>query len=167
VSQDPLLLSNETLRFNLDPNGSLSNDIIIHALERTGIWNHFIDGGDGMNGGLGADDISAFGEHPILDKKVSQFPQLSVGQCQLFDLCRALVKVNSVQCAGVKPVVLLDEVTSSLDFDTESTIHSIINGEFTEKGHTVIIVAHRLSVLAEHTKPGRDVVVSLDQFSYS
>ena len=27
------------------------------------------------------------------------------------------------------------------------------------KGHTVIIVAHRLGLLSERTKPGRDVVV--------
>lgn len=55
----------------------------------------------------------------------------------------------------MKPVVLLDEVTSSLDPATESTIHKIIDEEFTGKGHTVVIVAHRIGVVAE----GRDRVV--------
>jgi ABC-type multidrug transport system fused ATPase/permease subunit len=164
VSQDALLLSNETLRFNLDPDASLSDDMLIDALVRTGMWEHFLGGFTDMNGCLESDasnaiDISAFGEHPILDKKASLLRELSVGQCQLFALCRALIKVNTVRCAGVKPVILLDEVTSSLDFATESTIHDIIDDEFTGKGHTVIIVAHRLGGLRERAKPGRDVVV--------
>jgi ABC-type multidrug transport system fused ATPase/permease subunit len=162
VSQDALLLSNETLRFNLDPDTLLSDDEVIGALVRTGLWPHFLGGATDMmeeaEGGI-ATEISAFGEHPILDKKVSLLQGLSVGQCQLFALCRALIKVNRMRCAGVNPIILLDEVTSSLDFATESTIHDIIDEEFTGKGHTVIIVAHRLGLLSERTKPGRDVVV--------
>ncbi|KFY45085.1 hypothetical protein V495_03127 [Pseudogymnoascus sp. VKM F-4514 (FW-929)] len=163
VSQDTLLLSNETLRFNLDPDASLSDDMVIDALARTGLWTHFSEGITDVNrclvvGPSDTIDISAFSEHPVLDKKVSLLQALSVGQCQLFALCRALIKVNTVQCAGRKPVILLDEVTSCLDFAMESTIHGIIDEEFTGKGHTVIIVAHRLGVLAENTKPGRDMV---------
>ncbi|KFX93219.1 hypothetical protein O988_06925 [Pseudogymnoascus sp. VKM F-3808] len=163
VSQDTLLLSNETLRFNLDPDASLSDDMVIDALARTGLWTHFSEGITDVNRCLVVGpnvtiDISAFSEHPVLDKKVSLLQALSVGQCQLFALCRALIKVNTVQCAGRKPVILLDEVTSCLDFAMESTIHGIIDEEFTGKGHTVIIVAHRLGVLTENTKPGRDVV---------
>lgn len=163
MSQDTLLLSNETLRFNLDPDASLSDDMVIDALARTGLWTHFSEGIMDVNrclvvGPSDTIDISAFSEHPVLDKKVSLFQELSVGQCQLFALCRALIKVNTVQCAGRKPVILLDEVTSSLDFAMESTIHGIIDEEFTGKGHTVIIVSHRLGVLTENTKPGRDVV---------
>jgi ATP-binding cassette subfamily C (CFTR/MRP) protein 1 len=166
VSQDALLLSNETLRFNLDPDASLSDDMLIDALVRTGLWQHCL-GGSTDNGCLeeeagNAIDISAFSEHLILDKKVSLLQELSVGQCQLFALSRALIKVNTVRCAGVKPVILLDEVTSSLDFATESTIHEIIDEEFTGNGHTVIIVAHRLGLLSERAKPGRDVLVVME-----
>ena len=103
-------------------------------------------------------NISGFGEHSILDQKISQFQELSVGQCQLFALSRALIKASSLRCFDVKPVVVLDEVTSSLDSDTESTIYRIIDEEFTEQGHTVIIIAHRLSVLTGYTKTGRDAV---------
>jgi ATP-binding cassette, subfamily C (CFTR/MRP), member 1 len=164
VSQDALLLSNETLRFNLDPDASLPDDIVTDSLVRTGLWQHFLGGVTDMSGCLeteagNAIDLPAFEEHRILDKKVSLLQELSVGQCHLFALSRALIKVNTVRCAGVKPVILLDEVTSSLDFVTESTIHDIIDEEFTGKGHTVIIVAHRLGLLSERTKPGRDVVV--------
>lgn len=89
------------------------------------------------------------------------FSELSVGQGQLLALCRALVKAQTAQCLGRKPVILLDEVTSSLDPATESIIHGIIDDEFTQNGHTVICVAHRIEVLAKHTEPGRDVVVLL------
>jgi ATP-binding cassette subfamily C (CFTR/MRP) protein 1 len=162
VSQDPLPLPNETLRFNLDPDASVSDDVLVVALTKAGLWSHFVEGDDTHFAGgeiaTAIINISGFGEHPILDQKVSLFQELSVGQCQLFALCRALVKVSSLRRSGVKPVIVLDEVTSSLDTATESTIHRIIDDEFTEKGHTVIIVAHRLGALEEHTKIGRDVV---------
>ena len=163
VSQDALLLSNETLRFNLDPNASLPEDIIIDALARTGLWQHFCKRETRKTNGCSeaeADSayITTFGEHLILDKKMTMFRELSVGQCQLFALCRALIRVSTLRSAGAKPIVLLDEVTSSLDSATESTIQSIIDMEFTDKGHTVIIVTHRLGVLAERSIPGRDMV---------
>jgi ATP-binding cassette subfamily C (CFTR/MRP) protein 1 len=159
VSQDTLVLSNESLRFNLDPDNSASDEIIIGALSKAGLWSHFSAGDTHFGEEIASViNISGYGEHPILDQKISLFQELSVGQCQLFALSRALVKVSSLRRSGVKPVVILDEVTSSLDSDTESTIYHIIDDEFTEKGHTVIIVAHRLSVLKEYTRIGRDAV---------
>jgi ATP-binding cassette subfamily C (CFTR/MRP) protein 1 len=153
VSQDPLLLSEETLRFNLDPDNSGLDDALILALTKTGLWSHFAESDRCIEGGI---VISGFGEHPILDQKVSLFQELSVGQCQLFAICRALVKAGALRALGVLPVVVLDEVTSSLDVATESTIYRIVDEEFTQKGHTVIIIAHRLGTL--HTKFGRDAV---------
>ncbi|KAM0171092.1 hypothetical protein ACHAPF_008462 [Botrytis cinerea] len=161
VSQDPLLLSNETLRFNLDPDGSTSNEILIASLKRAELW-FFLQGAtetDDISGP--ASDNTPHNPHPILDKPLSSFPELSVGQSQLLALCRALVKAQTAQHAGRKPIVLLDEVTSSLDSVTESIIHGIIDDEFTQKGHTVICVAHRIEALAKHTEPGRVAVVLL------
>lgn len=167
VSQDPLLLSNEPLRFNLDPDAALSNEALIASLERTELWEHFKQGSAGMNEMLGTGsglsiDILPYNQHPILDKNLSMLSELSVGQGHLLALCRALVKAQTAQRSGRKPVVLLDEVTSSLDPSTESVIHGIIDDEFTQKGYTVIFVAHRIEVLAKSsTKSGRDVVVLL------
>ncbi|KAF7943713.1 uncharacterized protein EAE97_005783 [Botrytis byssoidea] len=166
VSQDPLLLFNESLRFNLDPDAALSNEALIASLDRTELWEHFKQGSAGMNeileteSGLSIDNLP-YNQHPILDMNLSMLSELSVGQGQLLALCRALVKAQTAQRSGRKPVVLLDEVTSSLDPGTESVIHGIIDDEFTQKGHTVICVAHRIEVLAKHTEPGRDVVVLL------
>lgn len=157
VSQDPLLLPNETLRFNLDPDDSVPEHVIVSALTKTKLWSHFFEGDD--RGKTSDMNILDFDKHSILDRKVSLFQELSVGQCQLFALCRALVKLNSLRRVGARPIILLDEVTSSLDTTTESLIHHIIDDEFTEKGHTVILVTHRLSTLEEHTETGRDAVV--------
>ncbi|KAK7996449.1 hypothetical protein PG989_004489 [Apiospora arundinis] len=99
VSQDPLLLPEETLRFNLDPDNVASDEALIITLSKSGLWSHFFEG----------------------EKRVEG-----------------------------------DEVTSSLDVDMESTVFRVIDEEFTGKGHTTIIVTHRLGTL--YTKVGRDAV---------
>jgi ABC-type multidrug transport system fused ATPase/permease subunit len=164
VSQDALILPNETLRFNIDPDILVSDDVIIEALRKTRLFEHFTKRGD-TRPGPGSDNDTIldadYREHPILDQKVSSFSALSVGQGQLFALCRALVKVHSLRDEGVQPIILLDEVTSSLDLATESAIHDIIDQEFTKNDHTVIVIAHRLGVLSKHARAGQDVVVQL------
>ncbi|KAI9643325.1 hypothetical protein NHQ30_007944 [Ciborinia camelliae] len=79
VSQDPLLLSNETLRFNLDPDASLSNESLIASLKRTELRSHFLQGAAGIDKFLVAApglarDVSSYDQHPILDKNLSMFP---------------------------------------------------------------------------------------------
>jgi ABC-type multidrug transport system fused ATPase/permease subunit len=159
VSQDPLFLPNETLRFNLDPDGSeTDDDVLVVALKTAGLWSHFFECDSGGNTATAVINISGPDEHPTLDRKVSLFEKLSAGQFQLLAICRALVKVGSLRRLGVKPVIILDEVTSSLDTATEAAIHRIVDNEFTKNGHTVIIVTHRIGALEEHTKAGRDAV---------
>ncbi|RFU26545.1 hypothetical protein B7463_g9807, partial [Scytalidium lignicola] len=158
VAQDPLILSNETLRNNLDP-GHLEPDIVlVDALIKTGLQSHFRSGH--FNGDLSSliSGLSDSDSHSFLDMEVSQFPALSGGQSQMFALARALVKVKSLRNVGLQPVVLLDEVSSSVDLTTESTIHKVIAEEFTDNGHTVVIVAHRINVLADYAKPGKDII---------
>jgi ATP-binding cassette subfamily C (CFTR/MRP) protein 1 len=83
---------------------------------------------------------------------------LSHGQKQLFGLARAVLKsrqrakllsqrnsggtkaVEQVPCGGI---LLLDEISSSVDEGTEATMHEIIMREFKE--YTIIAVAHRLN----------------------
>ncbi|KAK8006062.1 ABC transporter [Apiospora marii] len=167
LSQNPLLLQNETVRFNLDPDGMASGDTIVSALEMTGLWPHFRAAAAIYNKKPKplSTDIRRIGvaeQDALLDRQLAQFPEMSVGQTQLFALSRALIKAATLlQRLGARPVVLLDEATSSLDTATESAIYRIIDEELTAQGHTVIIVAHRLGVLQEHTRTGRDTVVSM------
>eukprot|EP01080_Neovahlkampfia_damariscottae_P012239 gene12239-5825_t len=60
--------------------------------------------------------------------------QLSVGNRQLFCLCRALLKKTKI--------VIFDEVTSNVDVETEKIIQQTIQNEFSQS--TVITIAHRL-----------------------
>ena len=143
----------ERLRFNLDPDNSRSDETLTDALAKGGLWSHFVESDKRVVGGIA---ISGFNENPFLEKKVSLLQELSVGQCQLFAICRALAKASALRALGVTPVVVFDEVISSLDVATGSTIYRIVDEEFTQKVHTVIIIAHWLGNL--HTKVGRDAV---------
>lgn len=168
LSQDPLLLPSDTLLFNLDPDGLASRDSIVSALERTGLWPHFraATASHAAEPKPLAPALQRVGvggkQDAILDRPLAQFPELSVGQAQLFALSRALIKAAALRRrSGARPVALLDEATSSLDAATESAIYRIIDEELTAQGHTVIIVAHRLGVLQEYTRRGRDTVVAM------
>ncbi len=154
VSQDGLLLPNETLRFNLDPERSLGNDYaIIETLKRLDLWSHLALVGRHPKGG---DE-----EHRILDQPLSTFPAFSAGQAQIFALCRGILKAEALRASGGRPVVLLDEITSILDQSTESVIYKIVEDEFAAKGHTIIMVSHRMEQLSLFSQPGRDFVVRM------
>ncbi|KAK8149644.1 hypothetical protein G3M48_006221 [Beauveria asiatica] len=161
ASQDALVLANESLRFNLDPDNSASEGSLILALEKSGLWSHFNPAVISARDGSVATEEPGDQNGRILDQKVSEFPLLSGGQFQLFSLSRALVKLESSRQLGLKPVVLLDELTSSLDTTTELAIHRVIDEEFTANGNTIIMVTHRLGNLEKYMQRGRDVFVLL------
>jgi ATP-binding cassette subfamily C protein len=73
-----------------------------------------------------------------LDTRISQFyGGLSGGQIQRIGIARALI---------TKPkLIILDEATSSLDAETESTVNSLFQSLHGKV--TVIVVAHRLSTV--------------------
>jgi ATP-binding cassette, subfamily B, bacterial len=73
---------------------------------------------------------------------------ISDGQRQRLALARALVRDT--------PVVILDEPTSALDVATEHTVWQNVEERF--RGHTVIVIAHRLS-----TASRADRIVVLEQ----
>lgn len=158
VPQDGAVLTKESLRFNLDPHGLVGDSIIIATLRKTHLWKVFYP-----------DDAAA--DETILDKALSSLATLSVGQSQLLALARAIIQKHALalesyvddedSLADVKPIVLLDEATSSLDSVTEATIYDVIEDEFVAQGHTVIIVSHRLGGLVNRLRPGQDAVAVL------
>jgi len=148
-----------SLAFNLDPSSLANEEVLRDSLVKVGLWQHVsADSGDS--------------EIDPLDKKLSALPALSVGQLQLLAMARAIVQkegsrpggffVDREGMHGAKPIVLLDEATSSLDPATEAAIYDLIESEFVEAGHTVIIIAHRMSAFSGRVRPGKDVVVFLD-----
>ncbi|KAL3470131.1 putative ABC transporter [Aspergillus californicus] len=85
-----------------------------------------------------------------LDMVMAEEGFLSKGQQQLLCLARALLRRRT--CS----ILVLDEVTSCVDPETESLIQQVIDEGF--RAHTVLSIAHRLNTIM-----GFDKVVVLDQ----
>lgn len=126
IPQEPWWVTTETVRFNMDP-WSISNvggktplerdGVFISALKRCQIW-HIIE----EKGGLDAVMTPEF---------------LSHGQRQLFCLARAILRQSKV--------VVLDEVSASVDLKTDLVMQQVIKECF--ENCTVISVAHRLNTI--------------------
>ncbi|KAH8757146.1 P-loop containing nucleoside triphosphate hydrolase protein, partial [Hyaloscypha sp. PMI_1271] len=165
VAQDPFLLAQASLRFNLDPTASLPDESIIAVLRRIRLWSHF-------NSRVSAPSTSK--ARQILNSPVASLPQMSVGQAQMITLARAILQLQVLNGASslanaqldrakIMPILLLDEATSSLDPETEASMRRIIHQEFTEKGHTIIAITHRLSGVTENVRAGQDMFVLLSK----
>jgi len=162
VPQDPLILTDSTLQFNLDARETAPKVVMVEALKSTRLWQHFTSS---------MADSGGLGETEVLSQPLSALPVLSEGQYQLFALARAIVQLHSNSLNSDsshpndlvrKPIILLDEATSSLDPETESAIHDVIRREFIDSAHTVIIVAHRLSSIIENLRPLDDFVAIME-----
>ncbi|KAJ5307053.1 hypothetical protein N7508_006068 [Penicillium antarcticum] len=117
ISQEPFFMPG-TLRFNLERGTTtsvLSDASLIDALETVGLWRKITN----LDGGL--------------DQSLS-VADWSMGERQLLALARAIVMKSSI--------LVLDEATSSVDWETEAMMQTIIEREFTSQ--TVISVVHRL-----------------------
>ncbi|KAK4069703.1 uncharacterized protein Triagg1_6833 [Trichoderma aggressivum f. europaeum] len=150
ITQEPFLIPQATLRFNLDPHSIVSDEVLQMALQKVGIWSSFSS----------RSDTSA----EVLNSEFSTLPVLSVGQQQLLAMARAIVRKHALAKSdypGVdtpKPLLLLDEATSSLDSATEAAIYDVLESEFIQAGYTAVIVAHRLSGLVGRMRPEKDMV---------
>lgn len=73
----------------------------------------------------------------------------SAGQKQLFSLARALLRrrIRSRSSGGNGGILLLDEVSSSVDQETERLMQEIVRVEFED--YTVIAVSHRLDMIMD------------------
>ncbi|ROW08715.1 hypothetical protein VPNG_06410 [Cytospora leucostoma] len=134
LPQDPVHLPG-TVRTNLDPHGLFgrpSGDTdLIAALGKVFLWDDVIS----PRGGLDA-DFSELG--------------LSHGQEQLFGLARALLHKDE------SSIVLLDEATSSVDYETDRRVQEVIREGLAR--HTVLAVAHRLDTIRDY-----DLVVVMER----
>ncbi|KAJ5675249.1 uncharacterized protein N7477_005183 [Penicillium maclennaniae] len=120
VPQDPFFMPG-TLRFNLDRDSEInpvSDACLIQALETVGLWKKIC----GTSQGRGE-----------LDQELS-LSDWSMGERQLLALARAVVTKSSI--------LILDEATSSVDWDTEAIMQNIFEREFSSQ--TVISVIHSL-----------------------
>jgi ABC-type multidrug transport system fused ATPase/permease subunit len=120
-----------TFQANLDPSSLLTAAECEGVLAAVGLW-EFVAQRGGLNAGMSAGT-------------------LSIGQRQLMSVGRALLRQRiRARQQAYGGILLLDEVSSSVDVETERVMQEIIRNEF--KGYTVIAVSHRLEMIMDYDR---------------
>ena len=137
IPQDPVLFRG-TIRKNLDPFNLSSEDVLWSALRRAGLIEEskleFV-----KTQKPDAENLHKF----HLDREVEdEGSNFSLGERQLISFARAMVRDSKI--------LILDEATSSVDYETDSKIQSTIVREF--GNCTILCIAHRLRTILNYDR---------------
>ncbi|XP_063105386.1 ATP-binding cassette sub-family C member 12 isoform X3 [Cavia porcellus] len=119
IPQDPVLFVG-TVRYNLDPFGSHTDETLWQVLERTFMRDTIMKLPEKLQA-----EVTENGEN------------FSVGERQLLCMARALLRNSKI--------ILLDEATASMDSKTDALVQSALKDAF--RGCTVLAIAHRLNTV--------------------
>ncbi|GAB6032451.1 Multidrug resistance-associated protein 9 [Chamberlinius hualienensis] len=124
IPQEPVLFDG-SVRWNLDPNNKYTDEEIWTALEKSHLKSKVTKFSNGLE--------------TVFSAEGGMF---SVGEKQLFCLARALLKNSKI--------LLLDEATANVDFETDKLIQNSIRSSFSNC--TVLTIAHRLNTIVDYDK---------------
>ena len=114
-----------TLRYNIDPVGNYDDNTIEDVMKKIGFY-YIIE--NNSNG---------------LEQRVSENGNnLSIGEKQMICITRAILRKSKI--------IVMDEATSSIDYQTEETILKAIDNYL--KGSTIITIAHRIKTIINYDK---------------
>ncbi|CAF3477218.1 unnamed protein product [Rotaria sp. Silwood1] len=137
IPQQPILFSG-TLRYNLDPFDHYSDEQCWMALEDAQLKQFVKNHSAGL--------LMLIGESG---------KTLSVGQCQLVCIARAILKKSKI--------LLIDEATANVDPKTDDLIQKVLKNKFEDR--TILTITHRLDTLAEYDRIlvlDRGMIVNFD-----
>ncbi|KDR78885.1 hypothetical protein GALMADRAFT_244528 [Galerina marginata CBS 339.88] len=142
IPQDPLLFSG-TIRSNLDPFNQRADATLWDALKRaylveTSTAAMTVPSEEKAPSGA-ATPVNRFDLDTVVEDEGNN---LSVGQRSLVSLARALVKDAKI--------IILDEATASVDYETDRRIQDTIAKEFEDR--TVLCIAHRLRTIISYNR---------------
>lgn len=137
IPQDPVLFRG-TVRKNLDPFGLSSDETLWDALRRAGlIESDKFDFTKSQSGD--SENLHKF----HLDREVEdEGSNFSLGERQLIAFARALVRDSKI--------LILDEATSSVDYETDFKIQNTVANEFGQC--TILCIAHRLRTILNYDR---------------
>lgn len=137
IPQDPVLFKG-SIRANLDPFGLASDKKLWDALRRAGLIElNRLD--TVMQQTKAAGELHKFHLDQNVEDDGSNF---SLGERQLIAFARALVRDSKI--------LILDEATSSVDYETDGKIQATIVREFSQC--TILCIAHRLKTILNYDR---------------
>lgn len=137
IPQDPVLFQGN-IRKNLDPFGFSSDEHLWESLSRAGL--------------IEPSKLNLVKAQSPTDENLHKFhldrdvedngSNFSLGERQLISFARALVRGSKI--------LILDEATSSVDYETDNKIQETIVREF--KDCTILCIAHRLKTIVHYDR---------------
>ncbi|KAK5653885.1 hypothetical protein OQA88_7810 [Cercophora sp. LCS_1] len=168
------ILFNGTLESNLDPSGTVAPAVLENALESChGIASFQYRGSDSQlelqNTTPDNEVTEATEQTPLLSQATTpnngtmtppksgdlslsmqvtaKGENFSHGQRQVLSLCRALIRKSKL--------MLLDEATASMDYETDRGVQNVLRKELNSDGETdrtLVTIAHRLRTIIDYDK---------------